>query len=216
MILEGVYRRFVGLKGGKAPLDIRLTAQESVAIGQVELPNMEMSRAGRRFWLGNSAAITGIAPVAALPTTTATWLLWNADPTATYFFEELGFYLTSGTPAAAGAALVALVQAPAQVGANYAGVAISSMSNGARQSKAILKQNITITQPAAPNWYPLNDISAPAIVFPAAAGVQARNIQGAIAVPPGQGLAMTILSGTGTTPLFAPFARWVEQETDME
>jgi hypothetical protein len=220
MILEGVYRRFVGLKGGKAPLDLRLTHQESVAVDQVGLPNMEMSRAGRRFWLGNSAASTGIAPVQTIPTTVAQWVIWNADPVATYFFEELGMFLASGTPGLGASFWAALFQAPAQLGANATGMSVVSTSNGSRSSKAIVKSNVTITQPAAPAWFPI-DLSISSVTAAAqSTGFEQifakRDIGGAIAIQPGQGIGLAVLGPTGTTPLYSPFARWVEQETDME
>ncbi len=67
MILEGVYRRFVALKGGKAPLDARFTHQESLAVAQVEPEGFEFTRAGRRFRSAfNGTGPTGIAPVQAM------------------------------------------------------------------------------------------------------------------------------------------------------
>src|SRR5256885_8761286 len=105
MIFEGTYRRFIGLRNGKAQLDARITHQESLAVGQVEPANFEMTRAGRRFLLGISAAITGIAPVQAIPTTAPQWVFWNADSVATYFLEEILMILTAGTPGLGGSLL---------------------------------------------------------------------------------------------------------------
>jgi hypothetical protein len=218
MIIEGFARRFLALRGGKNQTEGRFTHQESLASAQVEPPNFEMSRAGRRFWLGNNAAITGIAPSTTIPTTAASWVIWNADPIATYFFEELGVYLSASGPAGVGSWLIAcLFQAPVQSGASLAGIGIASMSNGGRVSKAIVKTSVTITQPVAPVWFPVADQPmAVAPTFPSSANIGRRDLAGAIAVPPGQGLGLAVIGAAGATPLFAPFARWIEQETDME
>jgi hypothetical protein len=219
MIAEAIVRRFPALKSLlEATTGGRLTGFLSLAVDQVGLPNMEMTRAGRRFMLGNNAAITGIAPVGVLPTTVAQWVLWNLDPARTYWFEELGVYLTSGTPGVGGILLASLVQAPAQVGASTVGANVTSMSNGGLASKLIVKSGpITITQPTAPNWYPIATNPSPNVAaFPGGTFLEHRTLQGAIAIPPTQGLALAVVTPAGTTPLFAPFARWVEAEADME
>lgn len=220
MIMEGFARRFLALRAGKNQTEVRFTDQESIAVAQVEPANFEMTRAGRRFWLGTSAGVTGIGPVQAIPTTTAQWVIYNADPTATYFFEEVGMNLTSGTPGLGGSFWAALYQTPASVGANAAGMTVVSMSNGGRQSKAIIKSNITITQPAAPIWFPMDQstdaITAAAFSTGYGMTFARRDLGGALAIQPGQGLALGVMGPTGTTPLWCPFARWVEQETDME
>lgn len=220
MIFEGYVRRFMALRSGKAPVDARLTHQESLACAIVEPLGFEMSRAGRRFWLGISGAVTGIAPVQAIPTTAAQWLLWNADPAVATFFEELGEILVSGTPGLGVSVWAALVQAPATVGGQAAGFTAYSMSNGSRNSKLLAKSGVTITQPTAPAWFPLDrdQSGVAAAAFSTGYGqfVGRRDLAGALAVPPGQGVALAVLGPAGTTPLYAPFARWVEQETDME
>src|SRR4029077_6794095 len=98
MIFEGIYRRFQELRVAKGQIDARFTFTESLAVDQVGLPKQEMTRAGRRFYIGYNAAVTCLAPVQALPTTAAQWVIWNADSNASYFFEELGAALLSGTP----------------------------------------------------------------------------------------------------------------------
>ena len=213
----GKYRRWLSFRSGESEVPIRLTHQESLAVAQVEPPGFEMARAGRRFILGNDAAITGIAPVQAHPTTAAQWAIWNADATKTMFFEELGVYLESGTPGVGGALLACLFRTPAQVGALVAGTAISRASKGSAASKAITKTSVTITDPAAPNWYTVAQYGgANVTAFASATVFEHRFLEGRIAVPPNYGLGLAVLAPAGTTPLFAPFAMWVEQETDME
>lgn len=204
-------------QGNGATVVQRATQLASTAIAQIEAAGAEGARAGRRFWLGNSAAITGIAPVQALPTTGAQWALWNLDPNRAVFLEELGMYLTAGTPGVGGILLACLFQAPAQVGATQAGTAVGSQSNGSSVSKVIAKPSVTITQPTAPTWYPLASNSSPNVTaFAGATFLEHRNIQGRIVIPPNQGLGLAVVAPAGTTPLFAPFASWMEYETDLE
>ena len=220
MIFEGVYRRFQGLRVAKGPLDTRFTFTESLAVEQVGPPNLEMTRAGRRFFLGNSAAVTGIAPVQAIPTTAAQWVIWNASLNATYFFEEIGAFLASGTPGLGGSLWVCLFTAPSQTGASAAGMTVQSASQGTRASSAIIKSAVTITGPAAPVWYPIDQssdaVAAAAFSTGYANGFSKRDFAGAMAIQPGQGLGLAVIAPAGTTPLYAPFGRWIEQETDME
>lgn len=219
MIFEGIYRRFAALKSGRGPIDARFTLAESLAVAQVEPPNLEMTRAGRRILLGNGAAITGIAPVQALPTTVAQWTIFNNDPSASYWIEELGMYLTSGTPGVGAMLLAALFQTPSgAANANDAGISISNASIAAsRVSKAVVKSAITATKPAAPTWYPIASNASPNVTaFASSTFLENRNIQGAIVIPPGYGLGLNVVAPAGTTPLFAPFGRWVEFESDLE
>lgn len=218
MLLEGVYRRFQSLLAGKGPIDLRMTGQESMAVAQVEPSGAEMTRAGKRFLLGNSAAITGIAPVQALPTTTLQWTLWNTSPEKTLFFETIGMYLTSGTPGVGGILLAALVRAPAQVGVSVTGAKVSSAADANNSNSGlIVKTGVTATDPAAPNWFPIASNPSPNVTaFAGSTYLENRNIAGRIAVRPMQGLALNVIAPAGTTPLFAPFAEWCEYGSDME
>lgn len=222
MIFEGFASRFSALRGGLGQMPARFTFQQSQAVAQVEPECFEMTRAGRRMWLGNSASVTGIAPVQAIPTTTAQWVIWNGGVSTgvTYFFEELGMFLTSGTPGLGGTLWAALFTTPAQVGVSAGGMTVANMSSSARGSQAIVKSNITITSPGAPVWFPLDQSAqnVTAAAFSTGYGMTLGNrmLKGALAVQPGQGVALAVMSPTGTTPLWAPFARWIEQETDME
>jgi hypothetical protein len=215
MIAELLAGRFLPKQLGN--LVARATGLGSLAASQVEPMRFEMARSGRRFLLGNSAAITGIAPAATIPTTASQWVLWNADPVRTYAIETIGMYLTSGTPGVGGVLLGALFTLPAQIGPSTAGVAISSASNGGLASKAVVKSGVTITGPTAPNWYCLASNPSPNVaIFPGSTFLENRNLEGAIVIPPGQGFALAVVAPAGTTPLFAPFGNWIEVETDLE
>lgn len=202
---------------------LRMTNFESLAVAQVEPPGVEGNRAGKRFLLGNSAAITGIAPVQALPTTTAQWGIYNGSSTKTLYFEELGVYLTSGTPGVGGILLACIYQTGTAIVADKAGTSIGPASGipGAtatsQGSATLVNSGITITAPAAPLWYPVATNPSPNVTaFAASTFLEHRNLQGSISVPPGFALGLAVVAPAGTTPLFAPFGKWLELDTDNE
>lgn len=228
MLMEAEFRRFTELKGGKGPITLRSTFLESLAVAQVEPENLELTRAGRRFLLGNSAAVTGIAPVQVLPTTQPQWAIFNNDNPInghTMFLEELAMIMTAGTPGVGGILLGCLFQTPVPVGNNTAGCSVSSASKiagvaGSSQgSSAIVKSSpAAITTPAAPNWFLIAERSDAyaATAFAGNVFLENRQIKGAIAIPPQMGLGLCVVSPAGTTPLYAPMARWLELAVDLE
>lgn len=218
MLFEGIYRRFQTLRVAKGPLDARLTFTESLAVEQVGPPGHEMTRAGRRFGIAyNGTAPTGQAPVQALPTTLAGWVIWNGDAAKSYSLEMLGELYFSGTAVAGSQLLACIFQAPVQLGANATGIVVASHSNGGPASKAIIKSAVTITGPAAGLWLPVAEqLTATLPAQPGQVAVINRNLNGRILLPPGQGLGLSLLSPTGTTPTYLPIAEWIEVETDTE
>jgi len=216
-IMEGFARRFIGLRSGKSPLEVRFTHQESLAVGMVESPGAEMARAGRRFMLAyNGTAPTGVAPVQAFPTTAAQWAIWNADPIKTYFFETLGILVFSGTNAIGGSLLAAFFTAPVQLGANATGLTVINSSGSTKGSAAIIKSGVTITGPAAPNWGVVADTQLSGVATVPSSVAVNRLLGGRVALQPGQGLGLAAFAPAGTSQAFLPIAEWYEQETDME
>lgn len=215
--LDFILRRFG--KFGDGARSLRGTAFESLAVAQIEPPNVEMSRAARRFFIGNSAAVTGIAPATALVTTAAQWVLWNNSDRYTMWMEELGMYLTSGTPGVGGVLWGALISAPAQTGSSVAGVTVSGAASvfGVDSAELIVKTGVTVTTPAAPNWFHLAENSSPNVTaFAASTFLSNRTLAGAIGIAPNRGLALAVVAPAGTSPLFAPFGRFVMMDTDNE
>ena len=200
---------------GNQEIDARATGTESLAVDQVAPDGMEMTRAGRRFMWGPTNGVTGIAPVAALPTTAAQWVLWNPDPYNAYVVDQLGLYLVSGTAAAGVVMLVCLFQAPAVVGVQATGMQVVSASNGDHGSKGLFKSAVTLTQPTTPLWWPAAQTPNGNTTVLAVAA-ENRDLRGRIIIPPNQGLGMCALSGAGTTPLFAPFGMHSEIKLDLE
>ncbi len=177
----------------------------------------EGTRAGRRFHLGNNAAVTGIAPVTALPTTAAQWGIYNPSITKSLYLEELGVFLTSGTPGVGGVLLACLYTVGTTISALKTGVAISSRNNSTQTSETLCNSGITISTPAAPVWFPVADRNADASVtaFAASATFRAPPLRGSIIIAPGAALGLAVVSPAGSSPLWAPFAQWQELETNL-
>lgn len=195
----------------------RGTPLGSLAVGQAESPYLERSRAGRRFYGGTQIIANGIAPVAAIPTTTATLALYNGDTGGSGLsldLDWLNIFLGSGT-AAAGMTLFGSVFKPS-AGApsvNATGYGSASCSGSARGTKALW--GAAVTAPVGSVW------TALASTFQAAAanvgqGDNFVDIGGRIVVPPGYAFGLGILSGAGTTPLYGVGAQWGETETTLE
>lgn len=217
-------RRAVKQALASAEKIIRGTQFESIAVAQFEPSGLELTRMGRRYHLGNNAAVTGIAPVQVLPTTTTQWVLYNTAPAGgrVCWIEALGMYLTSGTPGVGGVLLACLFKLP--VAANQsmqAGTAIGLAADAKitpAGSVLVAKSGVAvITDPAAPVWmFIANNPSPNVTAFASSVQLENRSLAGRLAIPPQMGLGLAVVAPAGTTPLYAPFAEWVELESDLD
>lgn len=186
----------------------------SLKTAQFEPDRALVSAAGRRYYGGCQVIASGVAPVAAIPTTTATLFLWNGEAAggASYVIEEINYALGSGT-AAAGAALMVCVTNIAQTAPTAASnYATQSCSDGSRASRAVWGAGITVATSA---W----KIAGSSFQLAAAnvgQGPDPYRPNGALVIPPGYGLGIAILSGTGTSPLYSLSALWAEIDLDLE
>jgi hypothetical protein len=217
MLAELIASRFLPKQQGQTVG--RVTGLGSVAVDQTAPAGLEMTRAGRRFRLGIKSGVTGIAPVAALPSTAAQWLLYNTDQSKACWMERLGALLVSGTAAAGLVVLVAQVKAgqlPSTVpSANATSIAPVNANQQSKIGSAVViatAQTLAV-DPGA--WFPIakSDSANTAILSVAA---DSGPLDGKLVLAPLSGLAICVLSGAGTTPLFTPTAEWVEVETDTE
>lgn len=186
----------------------------ALRVAQLEPEGMELTRAGRRFNIAVSAAVTGIAPVQAIPTTAAQWALFNTSTTDSLLIESVGMMLVSGT---AGAGIVvwgAIFSLPAQTGL-ATGAQLQNANGGTRASACALKSAVTVTSPAAPSWFPLakSDTANTAVLSVAAIS---HDLKGRLIIPPLKGLALATLSPAGTSPLYFPTCSWTEGQLDLE
>lgn len=216
MLGKGLVDRF-GWRAVGTLLLPRLTNQGSIAVANVEPEAYERARAGRRFWGGNQIIANGIAPVTAIPTTTATLALYNGegDDGADYCIERVNFWLGSGTPTAGATLLACVSDGPIATTptAMATGYEVASCSRGSRKSKAVWATAVTI--PNDPAWVGLFS------TFQLAAANVGQGdgmafLDGGIIVPPRHALGLAILSGTGASPLYGVSAVWSEIEGDRE
>ena len=215
MLAEFVVRRFPALKSlSEATTGTRGTGWLSLAVGQVEAERQELTRAGRYFTGMGKAA--GTAPVQAMPTTTAMDFLWNQDPNRSLIIDSIDYMLLSGTMVV-GATVVAIVSPITGTLPTLAsGSLIANTSAGGLTSKAMFAAAYTIPTPAGTaQWGIVSQTSNPG----GAAGVGGMIscvVDGSLIVPPGRGLGLSVISGTGTSPLFVANVAWHESELDLE
>lgn len=191
------------------------TGYGAMRVGFVDQERAELTRAGRRFKLGYTAAPTGIAPVATIPTTAAQWTIFNASQTDTYTFEELGVHLYSGTAAAGVVVVACFFTLPVQTGFATGIAAQSCSASQTKSSSAAVKSGVTISTPAAPAWF---HVAKSDSANTGAGSVMAFNdqLKGGLMLPPLTGLGIATLSGAGTSPLYIPVATWTEGAQDLE
>lgn len=218
MLTEGFAGRFIQKAQGLVAS--RLTGLGSVAVAQTEGEGDEATRGGLRYAMSALGA-TGIAPVQALMSTAAQWMIWNPNGNlVSAFIDVLGMVLISGT-AGAGAVLHACPVGPSFAPAtvpttNQAGVTIVNQNPvSQRASKLIVVQSQTLLNAAIGNWQPVA-VMNPANTVLGQTIIEARDIRGKMIIPPGCGLALALISPTGTTPLFGPYAQWREYAADVE
>lgn len=187
----------------------------AMRVAFVDQERADLTRAGRRFKLGYTAAPTGIAPVTAIPTTAAQWTIFNTSTTDTYTFEELGVHLYNGTAAAGVVVVACFFTTPAQTGFGTGIAAQSCSASTTRVSTAAVKSGVTVTLPAAPAWF---HVAKSESANTGVGSVMAFNdqLKGGLMLPPLTGLGIATLSGAGTSPLYIPVATWTEGAQDLE
>lgn len=192
----------------------RGTQYGSLAVSQFEPDWLELSRHGARFHGGCQVIASGIAPVAAIPTTTATLALWNGeeDGGKSYLMEEIAFTLGSGTAAAGATLFVGLTVAKQTAPSAASNYDTDSVSAGGKSTRAVWATALTFAAGVA--W---RQVGGSMQLAAANVGQSERpyNLRGII-VPPGYALGIAILSGTGTSPLYAVSAQWSELALDRE
>ena len=169
------------------------------------LPRFSMlTQAGFNYSI-STAAGTAKAPVAVVPTTTASFALYNGNAVlgGGYYIHllKVSCFAVSGTGAVGGSVLVGLsptVQAAAVSG--YAGVVgpkSLSSSPSVRTSLAVVGGAITLA--GAPVWTQIGQI-------PAASGTVGSgatlDVEGLVIIPPGFACGFDVMSSAGTTPLY--------------
>ena len=218
---KAIARKFTYVGSFRGKAEARMTDNESIAVASTELLKMEMARSGSMYAGGNQIIANGIAPVSAIPTTTATLALFNDEEPGgvSLVIDRLGFWLGSGT-AAAGATLLATVSVSAIASlptTNATGYGSASTSGSTRLTKALWATAVTLpaTTSRANAWFQVVS-SFQLAAANVGQGSDFTNFDGSLVVPPGYALGLAILSGAGTTPLYGISATWAELQVSLE
>ncbi len=198
--------------GATGTNNIRSTQLKSMAVAITEDAGYDLTREGKRFFLGVVGAITGIAPIQILGAQVAAFGLSNVSTTTTIFIDTIGMVLESGTAGATGHIVqVTPFTAPAQVG-TYAGLGIFNANGGTTASTALATGSaVTITNPAASVWFPIACDEAANAASVASVAIMNYNVKGRIAIQPGKSLGIHVGGPAGSSPLFAPVMSWTEE-----
>jgi hypothetical protein len=198
-------------------VDARGTFLGSLAVSQTEGERDEGRRGGLAYNLATSAA-TGIAPVQALPTTAAHWLLYMPPGNTFAFVDWIGMYLVSGVAGAGGTIIAAqcgTANVPTTSPTNAANIVYTN-GNGqsSRAGKLICASSQTLVGTTG-YWHPIAFMN-PSDTLLLQARMEQRDIRGGYCIAPGCGLALVTISPTGTSPLFAPYAGIREYATSAD
>ena len=223
MLIEGLAGRFMQRVAGN--LVATLTGNTSLRVAQTEGEGDEMTRAGLRIHMSATGA-TGVAPVQAIPSTAAQWMIYNPiGNTTTAFLDVVGMVDLSGTMGS-GLCVYACICPPAFLPSTVPTISAANVklmnANPAsqKQSNLIVVSAQTLQNAAVGNWAPIafgvakdGVVAVPPVGF---APAEQRDLRGKYCVPPGCGLALACLAPTGTSPTYGPYATWREYIADME
>lgn len=169
-----------------------------------------LNQKGKLF---QGAHTVGLAPVTAIPTTTAVIALvnTNGDGGESLIIRSVSTFLVSGTPTASGTLLAGV-----SVG-KIASLPTAHMSNSysapcrgrASASNAFFQAS---TLPATAVWAPIQNFVMLAAATIGQGPYGARQMfDGEFIIPPGHAFHLAVFSGTGTTPLYGHGITWGEQ-----
>lgn len=181
----------------------------AVKVAQIDPPYAALCRGGH-LYAYSTAGGTAKAPVSAIGTTTAAFALWNGNAAGSGYNIEVVdavAFLVSGT-APVGSTAIAGLSSAAQASAvsAYSGVVGPKALNAstARTSQAIIGGAITLA--GAPVWVQIGTSH----VAQAVGGSILCPINGKIVIPPQYACGFTIVSDTGSTPLWGWTFTYVE------
>lgn len=196
----------------------RLTVHRSTAVSNVEPAKSDLARAGRRFTaiVGNGATFK--APVTAVPAAAAaaTWFLFNGESAGgkTYFIDRVDAFLASGTMGVGGSLICSVSRTPATIPTAYAATTTGSLS-GSGSTKAILANAVT-TIATGQSWFIIGGDANHGVAAATIGSLFSGKLDGGVAIPPQYGLAVEVLSATGTTALYGVSLTWDELVVELE
>lgn len=107
--MAGSVNAIVAVGTGSGPLQMELSRLKALRVTMLESWGFELGRVARSFVAGTNIIANAVAPVTAIPTTTAAWVLNNANAAGSgklLHIKAVGLFYASGTAGADGAALM--------------------------------------------------------------------------------------------------------------
>jgi len=183
-------------KGGISPLQLLPTG--GLHVQTVNPKYMEFAR-GQRLYAASTGAGTAIAPVNALPTTTAAWALYNGDTGKHLVVLKITAHSVSGT-LGLGMSLLAGISSAAQASAPsaYSSSVHKAITPGSADTNGVFAQNVTLA--GAPIW--VNVASRDQLSAASIGSGLVADVEGMFIIPPTYALGMTVLAPAGTSALF--------------
>jgi len=185
-----------------------LSGMGALQVQQIEPVNSALAQNGYIYGLSAGVVANAQASIQQIPTTAATWALYNNSPTGAGGYcvvpLKIGVWLASGT-SGVGGTLIGGLSTAAQAAAisNATGiVGPKSLSASAAQRTSLATIGVSATLAGAPAWLPIgNFLNHAAAATPGTGGV--FNLDGMFVIPPKFALGLDVFSGAGTTALYA-------------
>ena len=204
LLQRGTSATEVSAKGGQ---------HGDIAVSQFLPAYAQLCAAGKVF--GAQSAGTAIAPVNAVPTTAASWGLYNANPGGGphLVLLKVAFIAQSGTLGLGGAIIGTVgIGEQSAIVANYTTSYMGCLDGTAKQPNAFLDNATTLVGTQSP-WVTLGVTQHVAAVS-VGAGVWA-DVNGLMVCPPHGTIGLDLLAPTGTTALFDITILFAEIQLDL-
>lgn len=183
----------------------RVNSRGEIIVTQGLPTEAELARLGQTYVCTG----TGVAPVAAFPTTAAHLSLWNGEAAGgkSYIISAVGAVCTTTVAAAASASLLAHLGTATE--ASPAGaLVIKGLSGKGYRGTGNAKASVTIANSGV--WHPVG----PSVNTPNTANIGLgvyQDVYGRYVVPPGQIFSLATLNATAAG-AFSPFIIWHEAQ----
>lgn len=190
--------------------DVRLSQHGSLFVTPLEPKYMELARI-KRLYAANTGAANSEEPLTALPTTTATWALYNpATSTRVLVVLQASCYSTSGTLGLGMAIALGVPQTlPAAVTA-YASSVNNAIIPGSTTGNGVFATGATV----ADTTWSIHEARAQVAAVEVGSGL-VTELDGLYVLAPGQMLGGAVIAPVGTTALFGFGYIWAELDLDM-
>ncbi len=199
---------------GKVPLrtvqTVRMTQQQSLAVDQMSPKYMELARAGKLYGANPGAAV-GLPNVGAVPTTTATWGLYNGSQTKNLVVIKIAVTCTTITAPLTFSIIAGLPSSPqAAAETKYSTSLALPINTGQVPAEGYITDAVTLE--ATPLWQTIATYEGNSGVLGAGAVAW---VDGMYIIPPRYVLGIDVVGSAGTTPLFDADVIWAELDMDL-